>query len=121
MIAGRTTKRAVQAETRPGGLHVMLKKSMPYLKIRVTPGARKEEIAGWLGDALRVRVKAPPERGKATNAAINLVAKALDIPPRQISLERGAASRDKLVLIEGLTKQEIYERLPERADTRPML
>lgn len=94
---------------------------MPYLKIRVTPGARKDEIAGWLGDALRVRVKPPPERGKATNAAINLVATALDIPARQVTLERGATSRDKVLNIEGLTEQDMLNRLPERADARPML
>lgn len=94
---------------------------MPYLKIRVTPGSRKEEIAGWHGDALRVRVKAPPERGKATGAAIKLVASRLEIPPRQVSLERGATSRDKLLRIEGLTEREISGRLPERTDTRPLL
>jgi uncharacterized protein (TIGR00251 family) len=94
---------------------------MPYLKIRVTPGARREEIPGWLGDALRVRVSAPPERGKANQAAARLVAAALDLPPRQVTLERGATSRDKVLKIEGLTDEEILRRLPDRASTRRML
>lgn len=94
---------------------------MPYLKIRVTPGSRKDEIAGWHGDALRVRVKAPPERGKATGAAIKLVASALDVPAQRVTLERGATSREKLLRIEGLTDHEIYKRLPERVDTKPLL
>lgn len=94
---------------------------MPHLKIRVTPGSRKEEIAGWHGDALRVRVNAPPERGKANDAAIKLVAAALGIPVRQVTLERGATSRDKVLSIEGLREREIRNRLPERADTRRML
>jgi len=94
---------------------------MPHLKIRVTPGARSEEIAGWLGDALRVRVSVPPERGKANNAAIKLVADALAIPSRQVSLERGATARDKVLKVEGLTEEEMLRRLPERASTRRML
>ena len=94
---------------------------MPYLKIRVTPGSRTDQLAGWREDALRVRVKAPPERGKATQAAITLVAAALSIPARQVTLERGATSREKLLHVEGLTEEEMLERLPVRADTRPLL
>lgn len=94
---------------------------MPYLKILVTPGSRKEEIAGWHGDALRVRVNAPPERGKANNAAARLVAAALDLPARQVTLERGATSRQKVLNIDGLTEEEMLRRLPDRASTRRML
>jgi uncharacterized protein (TIGR00251 family) len=94
---------------------------MPHLKLRVTPGSRKQEIAGWHGDALRVRVNAPPERGKANDAAVRLVASALDLPARQVTLERGATSRDKVLKIEGLSEEEMLRRLPGRASARRML
>lgn len=94
---------------------------MAHLKIRVSPGARSDGIAGWLEDILRVRVKAPPERGKANRAAIAVIASTLAIPASQVTLERGATSRDKVLRIEGLTGQQVMERLPEKADSPKLL
>ena len=84
---------------------------MAYLKVRVTPGSRKEEIAGWAQDTLRVRIKAPPERGKANDAVVAFLAKALNVAPTQVTLRRGATSREKLVFVDGLTDAELRRRL----------
>lgn len=81
------------------------------LPVRVTPGARRDEITGFAGGVLRVRVIAPPERGRANEAVIFLLAKALGIPKSNITLLRGVASRDKLLGIEGLTDREVRARL----------
>jgi uncharacterized protein (TIGR00251 family) len=85
---------------------------MATLKIRVSPGARRDEIVGWLGDVLRVRVKAPPERGKANDAAIALIAAALDVHASAVTLVRGATSRDKLLRIEELNQEDLPLLVP---------
>ncbi len=84
---------------------------MAYLKVKVSPGARKEDIAGWLGDVLRVRVTAPPERGKANEAVCRLLAARLGLPVSAVTIARGAASRDKLLQVDGLTEDEMRRRL----------
>ena len=84
---------------------------MAYLKVKVSPGARKEDIAGWLGDVLRVRVTAPPERGKANEAVCRLLAARLGLPVSAITIARGATSRDKLLQVDGLTEDEMRRRL----------
>ncbi len=68
------------------------------LLVRVTPGARSEGVAITCG-RVQVKVRAKPEGGKATAAAIVLLAQALVIPPSQIALLRGATSREKLFRI----------------------
>lgn len=84
---------------------------MAHLKVRVSPASRKEEIVGWMDNALRVRVKAPPERGKATDAVLRLIASKLGLRAVQVTLKRGGSSRDKLLHIEGLTDAQVRTRL----------
>ncbi len=75
---------------------------MGYLTVRVMPSARENRIDGWYGHALRLRVRAPPEKGKANEAVIRLLAELLEVPPARIRVVRGTASRDKLIEVEGL-------------------
>jgi len=68
------------------------------LAVRVTPGARSESIE--IGDGrVLVKVRSKPEAGKATAAVAELLAAALGVPASQISLLRGATSREKLFAI----------------------
>jgi len=89
---------------------------MAYLSVRVSPGAKRDEIVGWRGNALRVRVRAAPEKGKANEAVCALIASATGTPKRSVVIERGHASRDKVALVEGLTEDELMSRLE-----KPML
>ena len=84
---------------------------MAYLTVRVTPGGKRDEIIGWQGSALRVRVRAAPEKGKANDAVCALIAAALSAPRRSVLVERGQTSRDKLLLIDGLSEDELTSRL----------
>lgn len=84
---------------------------MAILRVHVTPGARQEQIAGWHGDALRVRVRARPERGRANEAVLRILARRLGVAPANLSIVRGAASRDKLVKVDGLSDEELRARL----------
>jgi uncharacterized protein YggU (UPF0235/DUF167 family) len=68
------------------------------LALRVTPGARTESLELG-GGVLLVKVRNRPEDGKANQAVLELLARALDLAPSRLQLLRGATSRDKLVAV----------------------
>ena len=84
---------------------------MARLKLHVTPGAREDVLAGWQGDSLRVKIRARPEKGRANEAALRLLAGCLNLPRSRLALVRGATSRDKLIEVEGLSEDELRARL----------
>ena len=67
------------------------------LSIHATPGAKRTEAAGAHGDALRVRLGAPPVDGKANAALIDWAAAAFGVPKKQVELLHGAAGRQKVL------------------------
>jgi len=81
------------------------------LEIKAVPNAPKSEVVGWLGDALKVKLKAPPIDGKANAELCSFLAKKLGLPKGAVQLDRGATSRKKIVLIEGLDLEELRARL----------
>ena len=82
------------------------------LKVRVSPKALKGEVVGWMDDgALKVRVVAAPEAGRANIELLRLVATELDIPVRNILLAGGSGSTNKLLKIVGLDETEVKRRL----------
>ncbi len=85
------------------------------LAIKVVPGSSRDSIDGWLGEALKVRVTVPAERGRANAAVEKLVADALGVPRRQARVVTGAASARKIVEIDGLSEPEVRRRLSRGA------
>jgi hypothetical protein len=81
------------------------------LTIKAIPGAPKNQICGWLGDALKVKIQAPPVEGRANEALVKLLAEALEVPRRTVTLVRGDTSRHKTVRIDGLDLAEAKRRL----------
>ena len=79
----------------------------------VTPAARRSELAGFYGDAIRIRVTAPAERGRANRAVIELLEKQLRCRVRLIG---GAGSRRKRLVAPGLTEDELIARLDGAAN-----
>jgi len=71
------------------------------IDIRVQPRASRDEILGVHEGRLRIRTTAPPAGGKANQAVVRLLAKHFGIAPSRIVIRRGAASRNKQVLIAG--------------------
>ena len=69
------------------------------LTLHVQPGAARTEVSGTHGDALKVRLAAPPVDGKANAALLRYLADAFAVPLRQVTLVRGATSRQKTVCI----------------------
>ena len=79
--------------------------------VRVTPRARRDEVAGWRGDELRVRLRAPPVEGQANEALRRLLASRLDLPLSSIELVTGATARLKRLRVSGLSLTEVRQKL----------
>ncbi len=75
------------------------------LAVKVVPGAKRDEITGLLGTALKIRVSAPPEDGKANQAVCRLLAEALQIPRTAVLVIHGHTRPQKRIAIQGLTPQ----------------
>jgi uncharacterized protein (TIGR00251 family) len=86
------------------------------LTLKVVPGTRRDVVDGWLGEALKVRVSAPPERGKANAAVVRLLAEVLAIPAQQVEVVSGTTSPHKIVEVEGLSEETLLARLPAVGD-----
>ena len=69
------------------------------LTLHIQPGAKKSEVVGLHGDALKVRVASPPVDGKANEALVAFIADQLGLPKRAVQLVRGDTSRAKTVLV----------------------
>jgi uncharacterized protein (TIGR00251 family) len=82
---------------------------MARLNVKVVPGSSRNQIVGWLGDALKIKVTAPPEKGQANEAVIELLASALGISSKDIEIESGHSSPSKIVAINGLNDETIKE------------
>lgn len=74
------------------------------------PNASRDEIVGWHDGALKVKVTAQPESGKANKAVCSLLAKHLQIQKRSVRVVRGATSQTKRLEIVGLNEAQLLER-----------
>jgi uncharacterized protein YggU (UPF0235/DUF167 family) len=69
-------------------------------------------VEGVVEGALKVRVAAPPVAGAANQAMLRFLAEELGVSRRSVRLVAGAAGRQKLVVVEGVTPEELTERWP---------
>lgn len=81
------------------------------LAVKLQPRASRSEIGEPLGDALKIKVTAPPVDSAANEALVRLLAETLDCPRGAVQLVRGQTSRQKVVAIRGLTAEEVAKRL----------
>jgi len=82
------------------------------LSIKVAPGSSRDGITGWLGETLKIRVKAPAERGRANRAIEQLLAEALGAPKSSVQIIGGETMTRKTVEIRGMSESEVYGKLP---------
>lgn len=73
------------------------------LVLHVQPGAKRTEVIGLHGDALKIRLAAPPIEGRANGALLRFIAGSFNVPLRNVELKQGALSRHKVVLIHSST------------------
>lgn len=71
------------------------------LRVRVQPKAARDEVAGLHGDALKVRITAPPTEGKANQHLLKFLAKELAVSKGDVSVARGDKGRDKTLRLAG--------------------
>ncbi len=81
------------------------------LKIHLLPRASRNEICGLHGDAIKVKVTAPPVEGKANMALQRFIAKKLDLAASQIEIMAGQRSREKILRISGISRAEVEKAL----------
>lgn len=79
--------------------------------VRVQPRASRNAIVGEMGEALKVALTAPPVEGKANDACVDFLAKALKVSRSSVTIAAGETSRNKVVRIAGLRACEVEERL----------
>ena len=82
------------------------------LRLHVQPGASADEVVGLHGDALKVKVRAPADRGRANEAVVALVARVLGVPGSSVTLVAGATGRSKRVAVAGVTPERVGNILP---------
>ena len=96
---------------------------MPFQKttisIRVFPNAAKNEIAGFADDTLRVKIAAPPLKGKANKELLAFLSGLLGIKKDRISIVKGHTARNKTIAIDGMSKESALEMLLAGQDIQP--
>lgn len=85
-------------------------------KIRVQPKAAKNQLAGIMDDALKVRLTAPPVDGAANKACVEFFADFFGVAKSQVEILTGFTGRTKLIKVNGLTKAEAAEKISSKVD-----
>jgi uncharacterized protein len=108
--ASRAGRRRLRGRLRGDGARP---DGLTRITVTVSPGAARSELVGRHGDGWRARVAAPPERGKANEALVALLADLLGVTKARIRVVAGQTARRKIVEIDGLDAAEVAERLGE--------
>jgi uncharacterized protein len=85
---------------------------MGRLSLKVVPGSSRDEIVSWLGDSLKVKVKAPPEEGRANEAVVALLTERLGIDSSSIAVVSGHSSPAKVLEVDGMDDGAIRAAFP---------
>jgi uncharacterized protein (TIGR00251 family) len=81
------------------------------ITLKVVPSSSRDTVVGWLGDALKLKVRAPPEKGRANKAVAALLCKTLALPKGAVVITSGLGSTSKTAEIESLTCRQLMEKL----------
>ncbi|MFC2149718.1 DUF167 domain-containing protein [Candidatus Auribacterota bacterium] len=92
-------------------LNIQQSRSGLLIKVKVTPGAKKNEIAGEYDGGLKLKIKSPPVEGKANKACINLLSEILGILKSNIDLVKGQTSTIKTFCVSGMTREDLIKRI----------
>jgi uncharacterized protein len=79
--------------------------------VKIHPRAKKDAVAGEMGDVLKISLAAPPVDGRANEACVEFLAKLLKVPRSSVTIASGQASRSKVIRVAGLTAGAVRERL----------
>ena len=79
------------------------------LSVQIVPRASKTEFAGWHGDAVKIRIQAPPADGKANLMLRGFIAESLGLPLAAVEIKSGETSRRKILRITGTTPENLAQ------------
>lgn len=81
-------------------------------RIHVVPKSARSEVAGIQGDAVKLKISAPPVEGKANSECIRFLSEILRVKKNQVTIINGQKSRKKTVAVEGIRKKDIEAIIP---------
>ena len=87
------------------------------ITVQVQPGARRNEALGFEDGVLKLKIAAPPVKGRANKELIGFLSQLLNVSKGSITLEKGATSRRKLIGVSGLSQDEVAKRLAAQSQT----
>lgn len=79
--------------------------------VHAQPGAKRTEVVGIYGDAIKIRVQAPPVEGRANEELVRFLAEAVGVSRSQVTLTRGDTNRSKSFLISGASEDDVRRAL----------
>ena len=79
--------------------------------VKVHPRAKRDQISGTVGDALKVDLTAPPVEGKANEAVTRFFAELLKVPRSSVTIASGKTNRIKVIHVAGMTAEQLRQRL----------
>ena len=90
------------------------------IRLHVQPGAGRTAVVGRHGDALKVKVAAPPEQGRANDACASLLADIFGVKANDVTLSSGGTSRSKRFSVSGLEHDDFVHRLEVALEDAPL-
>lgn len=81
------------------------------IRIRLNPRSSRDEVSGLKDGVFRIKVAAPPVEGKANQALMAFLSKALGVPKTRLHLLSGVKSRNKTIRVQGMTARQVQEAL----------
>ena len=84
------------------------------ISLRVYPNASRNEVMGFTDGVLRVKVSAPPIKGKANKELVTFLSRLLGVGKSSVNIIKGHTTRNKVVAIDGLSREEIMKRLSSK-------
>lgn len=83
-------------------------------QVKVQPRAKKNAVAGEVGEALKLALTAPPIEGRANQACVAFLAELLNVPRSSVTIAAGQSSRNKVIRVAGLSAAQVEERLSKK-------
>lgn len=90
--------------------NVMIEKASVRIVVRVQPNASQNELLGFKDGVLRLRIAAPPTKGKANRELVTFLSDILGVSKRDLIIEKGMTGKRKVIRVSGLTQSEVIER-----------
>ena len=87
------------------------KEESATVNVQVMPRASRAGVAGLLGDAVRIRLTAPPLENRANEALVRFLSATLDVPRPSVAIVAGTRGRKKIVRVAGISRGELFRRL----------